>query len=71
MAKEESTAQAEPVKEAAESMFSGSQLIRAASGVSRDIMATVLVPDRQYTETDAKSAVDKFLKKEVSGNGGR
>ncbi len=81
MAKEESTAQAEPVKESPDTgtpgkasappTFSGSQLIRSVSGVDRDIMAAILLPDQQYTDADVKSAIDKFLKKEVSINGGR
>lgn len=80
MAKNKPTAQAKPVKEVTDTgtpekvagpTFSGSQLIRAASGVSADVMSAALIPDRQYTEADAKNAVDKFLKKEVSVNGRR
>lgn len=85
MAKEETTKEAPMANEAAkdapeadetakteaikEPTFSGSQLIRAATGVSRDIMAAALSPDKQYTEAEAKSIIDKFLKKEVIKDG--
>nr|WP_319487242.1 hypothetical protein [uncultured Caproiciproducens sp.] len=52
-------------------MFSGSQLIKFASGINRDVMIAVLSPAKQYTEAEAKDLIDKFLKKEVVSNGGR
>ncbi|WP_283606493.1 hypothetical protein [Faecalispora anaeroviscerum] len=82
MAKDESV-QAQPEKEVTdaeavakpavpkEPTFSGEQLIRSATGINRDVMTAALVSDRQYTETDAKKAVDAFLKKEVDHDGGR
>lgn len=70
MANEETKATSS--KEAAKApTFSGSQLIRAAKGISRDVLTVVLVPDQQYTEAEAKSITEKFLKKEVSHDGGR
>lgn len=54
-----------------EPTFSGEQLIRAAKGISRDVMAATLSPGKRYTEAEAKTIVDKFLKKEVTPNGGR
>lgn len=57
--------------QAVEPTFTGLQLTRAATGINRDILAVVLEPDKQYTESDAKKLINKFMKKEVVSDGRR
>lgn len=45
--------------------FLGSELIRAAAGVERDVMGVVLMPNARYTEAEAKRLIETFMKKEV------
>lgn len=72
MAKNASDQAEQPTKSpAAEPTFTGEQLIRAAKGISRDVMAATLSPSKQYTASEAENIVDNFLKKEVAHNGGR
>lgn len=43
--------------------FKGSELIRAASGVTRDILSIVLTPEERYTESDANKKLEAYLQK--------
>lgn len=51
--------------------FLGSELIRTATGVERDVMSVVLDPVARYTEEEAKKLIDGFMKKEVDDHGRR
>jgi hypothetical protein len=62
---------AETATSATEPRFTGLQLTRTATGINRDILAVVLTPDKQYTESDAKKLINKFMKKEVVSDGRR
>lgn len=46
-------------------VFKGSELIRAASGLDRDILSALLDPEGRYTEAEVKKKIETFLKKEV------
>lgn len=64
-------ANAETATSATEPMFTGLQLTRTSTGINRDVLAVVLAPDKQYTESEAKKLINKFLKKEVVSDGRR
>lgn len=59
------------MKEEQETKFKGSELIRVSKGIQKDIMAILLKPDNQYSESEAAERVNAFLKKEVLIDGRR
>lgn len=57
--------------EASSAQYTGLQLIKAAQGINRDVMAAVLSPAKLYTAEQAETIVKNFLKKEVVTDGRR
>lgn len=51
--------------------YRGSELMKAASGVQRDVLNVVLSPDRLYSADEATALSNQFLNKEVASDGRR
>lgn len=45
--------------------YPGRELIRAAKGVNRDLLAALLEPEKRYTEAQVNALVEQALNKEV------
>ncbi len=52
-------------KKAAAPQYPGRELIRAAKGVNRDLLAVLLEPEKLYTEAQANALIEQALNREV------
>lgn len=52
-------------------LFKGRELVRAAHGVQRDLLGTLLDAEKLYTEEEVSALVDTHTKREVKQYGGR
>lgn len=52
-------------------LFKGRELVLAARGVQRDLLSTLLDPEKLYTKEQVSALVDTHKKREVKQYGGR
>lgn len=55
----------ESKKKNAAPQYPGRELIRAAKGVNRDLLSTLLEPEKRYTEAQVNVLIEQALNKEV------
>lgn len=58
-------------KKTAAPQYPGRELIRAAKGVNRDLLSTLLEPEKLYTEAQVNALIEQALNKEVHADARR
>lgn len=45
--------------------FRGSEIIRVASGIDKDVLSIILKPDEMYTKEEYTKLLEAFMKREI------